>query len=94
MRFSAEEFDAVRTRARLAGLAVGAWVGQVAMDAAGRRDSASAGLPDLLRLHADVVLTRQVAAASALETARVEALLRRLDAVIDAVTAEFERGRR
>lgn len=94
MRFSAEELDAVRARATLAGFAVGAWIGQAAMDATGERDSASAGLSDLLRLHADVVLTQQAAATWGLETARIEALVYRLDAVIDAVTAEFERGRR
>ncbi|MDN5919518.1 MAG: hypothetical protein L0I76_31205 [Pseudonocardia sp.] len=94
VRFSTEELDAVRSRAALAGLAVGAWLGQTAMDAAAGRDGASAGLPDLLRLHSDVVRTQQSAAASGVEMARVEGLLVRLDAVIDAVTAEFERGRR
>lgn len=94
MRFSADELDAVRARATLAGFAVGAWIGQAAMDATGGRDAASAGLPDLLRLHADVVRAQQMAAASGVEMARVEGLLFRLDAVIDVVTSEFERGRR
>ena len=94
MRFSAEELDAVRARAALAGFAVGAWIGQAAVDTAGGRGSVAAGLPDLLRLHADVVRTQQMAAASGVEMARVEGLLLRLDAVIDVVTSEFERGRR
>lgn len=94
MRFSAEELDAVRARATLGGFAVGAWIGQAAMDATDGCDSVSAGLPDLLRLHADVVRTQQMAAASGVEMARIEGLLLRLDAVIDVVTAEFERGRR
>ncbi|MBW0100903.1 hypothetical protein [Pseudonocardia sp. KRD291] len=64
------------------------------MDAAAGRDGASAGLPDLLCLHSDVVRTQQAAAASGVEIARIEGMLLRLDAVIDAVTAEFERGRR
>nr|WP_130289985.1 hypothetical protein [Pseudonocardia sediminis] len=94
MRFSTEELDAVRSRARLAGLAVGAWIGQAATNALEAQRNAATGLPDLLRLHSDVVRTQQMALASSVDVARVEELLLRLDAVIDAVTAEVERARR
>ncbi|GAA3040650.1 hypothetical protein GCM10010464_00230 [Pseudonocardia yunnanensis] len=55
----------------------------------------SIGLPDLLRLHADVTLAAQMAGSHTVEVAeRVACLLARLDVVIDLVVAEFERGSR
>lgn len=96
VRFTEEEFAAVRARAELAGLAVGAWIGQTALDAAGETQHSAVGLPDLLRLHADVLLVAQrfgdgqlggtgadVADGGGRE--RVADLLERLDGVIDAV---------
>src|SRR4051794_27816633 len=47
VRFSSAELGLVRDRAALAGLAVGAWVGQAAIDAAEGSTSRSIGLPDL-----------------------------------------------
>jgi len=52
VRLSSAELGLVRDRAALAGLAVGARVGQAAIAAAECGTSASIGLPDLLRLHA------------------------------------------
>jgi hypothetical protein len=95
VRFSSAELGLVRERAALAGLAVGAWIGQVAIEAAERGTSTSVGLPDLLRLHADVALAGQVAGSDAVEVAeRVACLLTRLDAAIDLVVGEFERDQR
>ncbi len=86
LRFSDAELELVRERARLAGMAVGAWIGQVALDVA--RGSDAVGLPDLLRLHADVVAVERAAAASGGDHAKqVVGLLARLDAVIDLVVA-------
>ncbi|WP_344722870.1 hypothetical protein [Pseudonocardia yunnanensis] len=95
VRFSSAELGLVRERAALAGLAVGAWIGQTAIEAAEGGTSTSIGLPDLLLLHADVVLAGQLAGPDAPEVAeRVACLLARLDAAIDLVVAEFERGSR
>ena len=95
MRFSSAELGLVRERAALAGLAVGAWIGQAAIEAADRGTSTSIALPDLLRLHADVALAGQVAGSDGVEVAeRVACLLARLDAAIDLVVAELERGSR
>ncbi|MCH6165185.1 hypothetical protein [Pseudonocardia alaniniphila] len=95
VRFSGPELGLVRDRAALAGLAVGAWVGQAALEAAEGGVSTSVGLPDLLRLHADVALAGQVVGSDGVEVAeRVVCLLARLDAAIDLVVAELERGRR
>lgn len=88
MRFSDEEWERVTKRAAMAELAVGAWIGQVSVEAAEGRGSA-AGLPDLLCLHTDVQRLQSVAAADELA-----ALVRRLDVAVDAVVAEIERGRR
>lgn len=95
VRFSSAELGLVRERAALAGLAVGAWIGQAAIDAAEGSTSRSIGLPDLLRLHADVALARQVLGSGGVEvTDRMACLLARLDAAIDVVVTEFERGSR
>ena len=85
----------VRERAALAWLAVGAWIGQTVLDAAERGGAAGAAPPDLLRLHADVVLLGQTAAAGGVAvTEQVRVLLVRLDAAVDVVVGELERGRR
>jgi len=94
VRFSDAELAVVSERAALAGLAVGAWIGQSALDFAPRGLAASLDLPDLLRLHADVVLVARAAAADPLVNGQVERLLSRLDAVVDAVVVESERARR
>jgi hypothetical protein len=73
----------VQARSQLAGLAVGAWIGQLAVDAAAE----DTPLVELLRLHADVVAAH-VAGLPANEAAR---LLSRLDRAIDELVS---RGRR
>jgi hypothetical protein len=96
LRFSDAELALVRERAALAGLAVGAWIGQTVLDAAAGREASTASPLDLLRLHADVVLLGQTAAAGdvAIEE-HVRVLLVRLDAAVDVVVGELvERGRR
>ena len=85
----------VRERAALAGLAVGAWIGQTVLDAAERGWTAAASPSDLLRLHADVVLLGRTAAAAGIAVEeQVHVLLVRLDAAVDVVVSELERGRR
>ena len=100
VRFTEEEFAAVRVRAELAGLAVGAWIGQTALVAATGSQHGVVGLPDLLRLHADVLLVAQRLGDGRPESAerdvdqcagtdgdRAVELLDRLDGVIDDVVA-------
>jgi hypothetical protein len=94
LRFSDAELVLVQERAALAGLAVGAWIGQTVLDVAQRGDVVSLRLPDLLRLHADVVLVERAASAGGVVDAQVGHLLARLDAVVDVVVAELDRGRR
>jgi hypothetical protein len=94
VRFSDAELVLVRERATLAGLAVGAWIGHTAIEAAERGMSTSAGLPDLLRLHADVALIASLSGADEAVSEIVGHLLARLDAAIDLVVAEIERGGR
>ncbi|WP_433274031.1 hypothetical protein ACQPZA_24195 [Pseudonocardia xinjiangensis] len=94
VRFSDAELVVVRERATLAGLAVGAWIGQTAIDAAEGGASSSVELPDLLRLHADVALVAHMAGADAAVSERVAHLLARLDAAIDLAVSELERGSR
>lgn len=86
----------VRERAALAGLAVGAWIGQTVLNAAVGRGASVAAPPDLLRLHADVVLLGQTAAARGVAVEEhVRVLLVRLDAAVDVVVGELDgRGRR
>ena len=86
VRFSDEEWSQVTGRAELANLAVGAWIGHIAVEVAAGH-LASHGLPDLLRLHGDVLRMQSLAPRDELG-----ALLRRLDAAVDAVVAEIERG--
>ncbi|MGD9990526.1 hypothetical protein [Pseudonocardia sp.] len=93
MRFSESELRAVRERAALAGLAVGAWIGETVLNVARRGEVSVVELPDLLRLHADVVQLQQAATGDVGTDQQIRRLLTRLDAVIDVVTAEFERGR-
>ena len=95
VRMSDAELEVLRARAAMTGLAVGAWVGQMAVLAAGDEIAVSVGLPDLLRLHADVVSVERAAAVAGVATGgRVAEMLDRLDAVIDVVVAEMGRVRR
>lgn len=94
LRFSDAEFDVVRRRAALAGLAVGAWIGQTAIDAAERGENVRLDLPDLLRLHADVVLFERAASERADLGEQVLRLLARLDSVVDVVVAAHGRSGR
>ncbi|WP_344252574.1 hypothetical protein [Pseudonocardia hydrocarbonoxydans] len=93
VRFSDDELAAVRERAALSGLAVGAWIGQVVVDVAAGSARVAVGLPDLVRLHADVVALHRAAGG---DEARggIEGLLARLTAAIDVAVAEQEGGRR
>ncbi|TQM09819.1 hypothetical protein [Pseudonocardia kunmingensis] len=93
VRFSESELLVVRERAALAGLAVGAWIGETVLDVARRGEVSSVELPDLLRLHADAVLVQQTATGDVRADEEVRRLLARLDAVVDVVVAQFERGR-
>ena len=87
MRLSDEEWSQVTSRAAEAGLALGAWIGEVVVEAsAGHRVSAL--LPDLLRLHSDVLRIDDLSPAGELR-----GLVRRLEVAVDAVVAEIERGR-
>jgi len=94
VRFSESELLVVRERAALAGLAVGAWIGQTVLEVAQRGEASSVELPDLLRLHGDAVLVQQAGMGDVGADEEVRRLLARLDAVVDVVVAEFERGRR
>lgn len=91
LRFSDAELVVVRERAGLAGLAVGAWIGQTVLDVVQRGEVASLELPDMLRLHADVVAVGRLAAAGGVVDARVGCLLARINEVVDSVVAEIER---
>ncbi|WP_219420597.1 hypothetical protein [Pseudonocardia nigra] len=93
VRFSHAEYALVSQRAALAGLAVGAWIGEIAVDAATDGDGGAIGLPDLLRLHADVLMVERVAFATDVAGAPgVAGLLARLDAVIDVLVAQARRS--
>lgn len=92
VRFSESELLAVQERAALAGLAVGAWIGQTVLEVARRGNAPLAELPDLLRLHADAVLVQQAATGDVGADEEVRRLLARLDAVVDVVVAKLERG--
>lgn len=94
VRFSDAELVVVRERAALAGLAVGAWVGQTVLGVATCGPDAVVGLPDLLRLHADAVSVERAARAAGVEREDVAQMLVRLDAAVGAVVAELERPRR
>ncbi|QJY49027.1 hypothetical protein [Pseudonocardia broussonetiae] len=90
VRFSDAELAVVRERAASAGLAVGAWIGQTVLDTAEQGSGSVWALPDLLRLHADVVAVQR---AGAVEDGRLDALLVRLEAVVEVAAAEFEARR-
>ncbi|OSY39328.1 hypothetical protein C8E95_5656 [Pseudonocardia autotrophica] len=94
MRLSDAELVVVRERAALAGLAVGAWVGQTVLAVATGGSDAVVGLPDLLRLHVDAVSVERAARAGGARLEDVMEMLVRLDAAVDAVIAELERPRR
>ncbi len=94
VRFSDEEWGQITGRAGEADLAVGAWIGQVAVEAATGR-VAPVGLPDLLRLHSDVLRVQSAAPAEHnVPTLMLRDLVERLDEAIDAVVAEIERSQR
>lgn len=93
MRFSEEELDLARERAALAGLAVGAWIGQTVIGAALHGSQPVVGLPDLLRLHADVAALDRFAGVAS-RCPEVAEMFARLDAAIDGVVAELGRTRR
>ncbi|MBW0108395.1 hypothetical protein I4I84_06545 [Pseudonocardia sp. KRD-182] len=88
------ELVVVRERAALAGLAVGAWVGQTVLAVAMGGSDAVVGLPDLLRLHADAVSVERAARAGGARPEDVMEMLVRLDAAVDAVVAELGRAHR
>lgn len=94
VRFSDAELIVVRERAALAGLAMGAWVGQTVLGVATCGSAAAVGLPDLLRLHADAVSVERAARAAGTRHEDVAELLVRLDAAVDAVVAGLDRPRR
>ncbi|QJY47775.1 hypothetical protein [Pseudonocardia broussonetiae] len=87
VRFSDAELAVVRERAAAAGLAVGAWIGETVLDTAEPGSGSVWALPDLLRLHADVVAVQR---AGAVGDGRLEALLVRLEAVVEVAAVEFE----
>ncbi|MCX6462667.1 MAG: hypothetical protein NTW05_03590 [Pseudonocardiales bacterium] len=82
LRLSEEEFALVRDRAESAGMAVGAWVAELALGAC-RGGVRAGGVPDLVRLHADVVAAGRLEPDGE-QSARVAELLDRLDDAIDA----------
>lgn len=94
MRFSDGELVLVRDRAVMAGLAVGAWIGETVLGVATRGADNPVGLLDLVRLHADVVAIERAARTSGTRPEDVEEMLVRLDAAIDAVVAASDRARR
>lgn len=91
VRFSEAELVLVRERAAVAGLAVGAWIGETVLGVATRGADDPIGLLDLVRLHADVVA---VAGAVGIRHEDVAKMLVRLDAAIDAVVAATDAARR
>ena len=91
MRFSDEEWELVTARASDSGLAIGAWIGQLAVDGA-TGHVGSVDLPDLIRLHADVLRVESLQP-DELDRSVLQDLIDRLDTAVDAVVAEIE-GRR
>lgn len=94
VRFSDAELVLVRKHAALAGLAVGAWIGQTVLGAAVGVSDGAVGLPDLLRLHADAVSLDRAARTDGASHTEIAEILVRLDAAVDAVVAELDRPRR
>ncbi len=92
MRFSDEEWGLVNDRAADAGLAIGAWIGQIAVDGA-TGHVGSVALPDLIRLHADVLRVEGLVLDDEPDRPVLRELVDRLDAAVDAVVSEIE-GRR
>lgn len=91
LRFSEEEYALARARAELTGMAVGAWMGEAVLDAA-RGGHRAAGLPDLLRLHADVTLAAGLLDGGERADAAAE-LLGRLDHAVDSAVLAAGAGR-
>lgn len=91
VRFCDAELALVGERAALAGLAVGAWIGATVLDVARAGGSSVVTLPDLLRLHADVLAVERAATRAGLGREEVLALLARLDIVVDEIV-ERARG--
>lgn len=85
VRFSDAELVLVGERAALAGLAVRAWIGATVVEVARSGGTASVTLPDLLRLHADVLAVERAATTVGVCSSEVAALLARLDAVVDEI---------
>lgn len=93
MRFSDEEWELVAGRAGDAGLAIGAWIGQIAVEGAAGHVG-SVDLPDLIRLHADILRVEDLLGDDESDRPVLRELIDRLDAAVDAVVAEIEGGRR
>lgn len=90
VRLSDQELDAVREAAARDGVALGAWMGELAMHSADRAEwslgmSRREVIRQLVRVRLDVsMVERAVAEFDATNGARLlEAVLRRLDALID-----------
>lgn len=92
VRFTDAELERVDESAALAGLAVGAWIGATAVEVA-RSGGSAVGLPDLLRLHADVLLIERASVEAGGGQADVLVMLERLDAAVDAVVTDVGQAR-
>lgn len=92
VRFSDAELELVGQTAALAGFAVGAWIGGTALEVA-RSGGLAVGLPDLLRLHADVLVVQRAADRAAVGRVELLALVQRLEAAVDAMVADVGRKR-
>lgn len=90
VRFSDAELAVVRGRAASAGLAVGAWIGEWVLDDSQGGSGSVWALPDLLRLHADVVAVER---AGVVDRGRLDELLVRLEAVVETAANQFEARR-
>jgi hypothetical protein len=90
VRFSDAELAVVQERAASAGLAVGAWIGQTVLDDARLGSGSVSALPDLLRLHADVVAVER---AGIVDRGRLDELLVRLEAVVETAANQLEARR-
>lgn len=89
VRFSDAELAVVRERAASPGLAVGAWIAPMVRDTAQQGSGSVWALPDLLRLRAGVVAVQR---AGAVEDGQWDALLVRLEAVVEVAVAEPRRA--
>ena len=100
LRFSEDEYRVVEAAANADGLAVGAWLGTIALrvlaepgDDMGCADvRVVVGLPELMRLHADVVALSAQGGADVTVAAR--RLLGRIDRVVDLLVQQADRRHR